>query len=221
MLVPEQPLIAEQVILLMVAPGPRHVRFARPNILIGGALLTELGVLGAVDIEPDRQRREPRRVRVLPGAMPDDPILSALVDKIAERPQTPGFLGMRLGEAAHDALFARLVDRGTLHEVESGRLLKKRGWSVGDPARIEKLHDAIGDAIVRRRPHDERSAALIGLLSGARSTGLISFEGVPQREIRRRARAIRNEYMPTGAGQEVVRAAQRAAARARGSDGGD
>ncbi len=144
-------LIVDDLMLLLMDDDGVSIQTAGTlHDALGGAVLTELALLGRIQTDNSGVLDGPRVTQSGEGPLPD-PLLQSAYDTVAEKPQRVRPLLVALGTDLWWVVLDRLVDRGLLHR-EATQLR----------ARIRRVL-ADGEAA------DPRTAAIIGLLfaSGA------------------------------------------------------
>jgi hypothetical protein len=189
-----RPLIAEDLLLLLLddAKGTTPTSTAIGTVL-GGAVLLELALDGAVQIDGQRSRWKPRKVRVADASRATDPVLISALQTIAQKQRSAQNLVDRLGKGQKTALGDRMAKRGLLERRDTtalGLITQKR-WIVRDQTRKHDLRQQIISVLVDQNPPDDRTGALIALLSSVdRAHRLVGDTGVPNRELKKRAKRI-------------------------------
>lgn len=196
-------LIAEDLLLLLLDDDSGKLTGTYyPDTLLGGALLVELALTGAVEVRAGA-------TVVATGAPPQDPQLRAAYDVVAAEPRPAPDLLDQLGEQAHRPLADRLVERGILERVD-GKVLglfRTTRWPTADAAHEREVRRALSTAVVRGVTPDARTAALVALLSAADAVHrVVDHEGLPARELRERARAIAEGAWAAQAVQDAISA---------------
>src|SRR5690606_21262293 len=104
-------LIAEDLLLLLLddESGAFAAGSDKRGPVLAGAVLAELALAGAVEIEAVTGLWKRTRVTVEDRAAVDDPVLLAALDEIDRKPRSPQDLVGRLGKRLPDELCDRLV----------------------------------------------------------------------------------------------------------------
>lgn len=186
-------LIAEDLLLLLLDDDSgRLTGTSYPQPTLGGALLVELAITGAVVVEEKRSAWSSAKVAAS-GPAPEDPLLRAAYDVVAAKPRSAQDLVGRLGKDARDALAERLVARGILERVE-GRVLglfPTTRWPTADAAHEQEVRRALTATLVQGHDPDPRTGALVALLSAIdKAHRVVDHEGMSAREVRRRAKEL-------------------------------
>lgn len=187
-------LICEDLLLLMLDDDSGTLSgTAYPRTVLGGAVLVELALTGAVDVEEKTSAWRSAKVRAIPGAAPEDAVLRAAYDVVAERPRTAQDLVDRLGKGLPERLADRLTERGILerHDDKVLGLFPRKRWPAVDSRREEEVRRSLTTVLVQGVEPDERTAALVALLSAIdKPHKVVDHDGLPSREVRKRAKAI-------------------------------
>lgn len=187
-------LIAEDMLLLLLDDESGKLTLTSyPQTVLGGALLVELATAGAVEVEEKTSVWRSAKVRAVAGAAPADPVLRAAYDVIADRPRTAQDLVQRLGKGARDALADRLAERGLLerHDDRVLGLFPRTRWPAVDSSHEQEVRRQLTAALVQGVDPDERTGALVALLSAIdKPHKVVDHEGLSAGEVRKRAKAI-------------------------------
>ena len=186
-------LVAEDLLLLLLddesgALGTSHVQPA-----LGGALLVELALAGAVEVEERTGAWRTAKVLAVEGAAPGDPLLHDAYETVAQKPRTAQDLVDRLGKGAKDQLAERLVGRGILRRDETRvlGLFPRTRWPAVDSTHEDEVRRALTATLVQGAEPDQRTGALVALLSALdKAHRVVDHEGLPSREVRRRAKQL-------------------------------
>lgn len=160
---------------------------------IGGAVLVELALGGWVEVVKGPGLWA--RAKVLPtnAPLPRDQVLREALDLVRARERTAQDLVPRLGKKRRDVLLGRLRERGILAEREDRvlGLIPRRRWPTVDSTHETALRRDLGDALIRGDRPAERVAALIAVLSALDLVHkVVDGEGVPARDLKKRAKAV-------------------------------
>lgn len=209
-------LIAEDLLLLLLHDEKGTV-VGTINLppALGGAVLTELALTGAVEVEEDPGRWRTAKVHAVAGARPDDPTLAAAYDVVAQRPRTAQDLVTRLGKHLRDELARRLVERGILERRDTKvlGLFPSKRWPTADPGRERELRFRLTSVLVQGVQPDERTAALVALLSAVdRAHKVVDLAGLPPKVVRKRAKEIADGAWAAKAVKDAIAAATAAVA---------
>jgi hypothetical protein len=211
-------LIAEDLLILLLDDVKGTTSpWGGTDVALGGAVLAELSILGLVTLEERTSRWRSQKVHAT-GAPPSElhPVLSEALAVVAEKPRRPSALVAKLGKGLDDRLAAALAERRIL-ERRDGRLLgllPRTTWPAVDTTRDHQLRRAITVCLVDGGRPDERTAALIGLLSAIDQAhqAVTAGHAVTKRQLRKRAREIADGQWPAKAVKDAVAAAASASA---------
>jgi hypothetical protein len=203
--------IAEDLLVLLLDErSGRVAEGTNADTVLGGALLIELALLGAVTVSERTGLWRTAKVRVEPGVDVDDPMLGEALAVVAQKERGAQDLVTRLGRGCRDKVAARLVERGTLRLEESRALglFRSRRWPAADPARASQLRQSLRGPLLQGTTPDERTAALVALLHAVnRAHRTIDLEGRPAREVKRRAKEISEGAWAATAVRDSIQAA--------------
>lgn len=186
-------LVAEDLLLLLLddAKGTAQSSFMQPAL--GGALLVELAMDGCVDVGPGSRWRPARVAGVVGASMPADPVLAHARTLVEEKPRTAQSLVNRLGDDLQRTLADRLVERGILERRDSRvlGLFPRHRWPTIDASHEDEVRRSLAAALVAGQDPDQRTAALIALLSAVdRVHQTVEHDGLKARDVKRRAKEI-------------------------------
>lgn len=162
-------LIVDDLMLLLMDDDGASVQGAGTlYYTLGGAVLTELALLGRVQIDDSGILNGPRVTPSGEGPLPD-PLLQSAYDTIAEKTQRVQPLLVALGADLWRVVLDRLVDRGLLRRQESRVLgvFRSTRWPAGDEEHEAQLRARIRRVLEDDETPDPRTAAIIGLLSAS------------------------------------------------------
>ena len=112
-------LIAEDLLLLLLDDESGKPQTSQLRLALGGAVLVELAITGAVTIEEKSSMWRSAKVRLVEGAAPDDPVLRDGRARVAEKERSAESLVDRLGKGLAETLGDRLVERGILERAST------------------------------------------------------------------------------------------------------
>lgn len=211
-----QTLIAEDLLLLLMDDVTGRLAassYARP--LFGGALLVELALDEAVEVEEKRSMWHSAKVSTRQGATGTtaDPLLAHAWTTVAERPRTAQDLVNRLGKGVREELQARLVVRGILERRETKilGLFPSTTWPAADQRRESEVRQQLQACLVTGLTPDPRTAALVALLCSIDHAHKVVARGeLSNGEVKRRAKAIAEGAWAAKAVRDAVAASQAA-----------
>ncbi len=209
-------LIGEDLLLLLLDDESGKVRYGsylQPGV--GGALLVELALAGAVEVTPGEGWLSRAKVTPTGERPPQDPVLAASWAKINEKPRTAQDLVGRLGKDQRDVLLDRLADRGLLRRSE-GRVLglfPRTTWPAQDSDHETALRQQLADVLVHGAVPEARTAALVGVLSAMDvAHRIIDDEGIGRRAVKSRAKQVAEGDWAAKAVKDAITATQAAVA---------
>lgn len=211
-----QPLIAEDLLLLLMDDASGRLAAsssARP--LFGGALLVELALDEAVEVEEKRSMWHSAKVtaRHDVAGTSSDPLLARAWATVAERPRSAQDLVNRLGKGVREELQDRLVARGILERRETKilGLFPSTTWPAADLRHESRLRQQLQACLVTGISPDARTAALVALLSSINHTHKVVDRGaLSASEVKRRAKTIGEGAWAAKAVRDAVAASQAA-----------
>jgi hypothetical protein len=188
-------LIAEDMLLLLLDDRKgKVVGTTHPQTVLGGAVLIELAMVGAVTVdERESGLWRQTKVRVVPGVVPDDEILRTALAIVGEKVRSAQDLVTRLGKGLKEELCLRLERRRTVRRQQDrvAGLFPRTRWPAADPTYKESLRAALSAALVQGVTPEPRTAALISLLSAIdRAQKIVDRDGLPAGQVRKRAKEI-------------------------------
>jgi len=187
-------LIAEDLLLLLLddekgtVVGTSHLQ-----TVLGGALLIELAMTGAVTVEEKSSKWRSARIHVEPDAALDDDLLRHALAEISEKDRSAQDLVNRLGKGLKESLADRLVRRGILERREDKvlGLFPRTRWPAVDSSHEQAVRRSLTAALVQGVTPEPRTAALISLLSAIdRAHKVVDRDGLPAGQVRKRAKEI-------------------------------
>lgn len=202
-------LIAEDLLLLLLDDTRGTVRAGSYLAsALGGAVLVELALAEAVELEEKTSAWRSAKVRPT-GAAPQDPVLTAGLATIAEKDRSPQDLVNRLGKGLKETLTDRLVERGLLERREDKLLgvFSRTRWPAADTTYEHDVRRQVRAALVEGAQPDPRSGALVALLAAVdQAHRVVDHEGMSSREVKRRAKDIANGDWAAKAVRDAVAA---------------
>lgn len=209
-------LIAEDVLLLLLDDDSGKVAGAPgfDNVL-GGALLIELALdgaveVGAVEVTVPERRLASGKVRRAGTGLPADPVLRDALTLVRERERRAKDLVPRLGKGRRAMLLDRLVERGLVRREEDRvlGLFPRTRWPAADSRHEEEVRLRLHAALLDGADPEPRTAAIIAILAAADQVHkVVTAPGVSDREIKRRAGEIAECAWAAAAVREAIQAA--------------
>ena len=187
------PLIAEDLLLLLLDEESGKVAASdHTEVALGGALLAELAILGAVTVDERTSRFRSPRVRVI-GSVPDDRVLADAMALVGEKGRTAQDLVAKLVKGLVKNLADRMVDRGILERRESRLLgmLPRTRWPSADSTHEAEVKRSLTSVLVQGTTPDARTGALVAVLSAIdRTHKVVDHEGMSRRDLKKRAKVV-------------------------------
>lgn len=211
-------ILAEDLLLLALddESGRPTVDGSTLPLALGGAVLLELALAGRVDVVRDTGLFTRERVVVRDPAPLGDAVLDEALATVAEKERGPKDLVSRLGKGLRPRLQQRLAERGVLRQ-EKGRLLgvfPHERWPAEDSRDENEVRRRLHDVLVVGTTPDERTAALVALLSAVDRAHKVldGLDGRTRREVKARAKEVAEGAWAASAVRAAVQAMQSAVA---------
>lgn len=153
------------MLLLMDDDGASVQGAGTLHYALGGAVLTELALLGRVATEGTGIMNGPKVTSVGEGLLPD-PLLQSAYETVAAKTQRVQPLLMTLGADLWRVVLDRLVDRELLHRKQSRILgvFRSTKFLAADEQHEAQLRARIRLVLEEGQTPDPRTASIIGLL---------------------------------------------------------
>ncbi|MGW6441613.1 GOLPH3/VPS74 family protein [Lentzea sp. NPDC055074] len=151
---------------------------------IGGAVLVELALQGQVELRDKKV--------FTAGDAPEDPLLRAGYDKVAEKARSVDSVLARIGADTWSKVVDRLVERGLIAR-EKKRVLglfRVTTLPATDTAHEEEVRQRIRAVLVDGETPDARTAALTALLSASGALPALRPKLAWSGEVSRRAKEL-------------------------------
>jgi hypothetical protein len=184
-------LIAEDLLLLMLDDESGKVHGSDTiETALGGAVLAELAILGAVTIGERPSRWRAPTVRVT-GPPPGDRVLADALEIVAAEKRAPQDLVGRLGEGLVATLGDRLAERGILERKENRLfgILSRTRWPAADADHEREVLESLESVLVQYAEPDDRTGALVAVLAATGRAHKV-VPGMSGREVRKRAEEV-------------------------------
>lgn len=215
-------LLAEDLLLLMTndASGRLLMSGSDVDLALGGANLTELNLLGRVDLAGAQDRGRPGRLVVRSQDPTGDPVLDGALRIVAARQgKKPDAAVRPLSRSLRPVLYERLAGAGVLRQQRRRAfgLFPTRSWPVADARAEQEARRNVVQTLVQGTTPDQRTAALVALLHALRAEHRIADpreHGLGKRELRARAREIADPFWSSKAVRKAIDSAHTAAASA-------
>ena len=136
---------------------------------LGGAVLVELALRGAVRPDESRTLFNGIRIGAVEGEAPSDPLLREAYEKVARKPRGVQELLIDIGSSLRGEVLDRLVERGFIRR-EKGRLLgifPTTRMPAQRPEYEARLLESVRAALVDGVEPETRTAAITALLSAS------------------------------------------------------
>jgi hypothetical protein len=208
-------LIAEDLLLLLYDDESGKPLAGSPGLdyALAGAVVVELTLLGKVDISSEGEDVKPGRLKVLDASPTGDPLLderlAMLADKAGKKPKD--VMG-KLSKKLRDPLLRRLAERGILEESE-GKVLglfPVTRWPAKDAQHEGDVRAALENVLKLGTRPDERTGALIALLSALDVVPKVVTDAVDRKALKRRAKEIAESDWAAAAVRRAVQDMQAA-----------
>jgi Golgi phosphoprotein 3 (GPP34) len=191
----EDMLIAEDLLLLLYDDETGKPVTGSPGLdyALAGAVVIELTMQGKVDVTGPGDPGRPGRLKLVDDRPTDDPVLderlAILTGKEGKKPKD--VIG-RLSKKLRDQLLYRLAQRGIL-EADRDRVLglfPVTRWPAKDAHHEAEVRAALENVLKLGTRPDERTGALIALLSALNVVPKIVTDTVDKKALNRRAKEI-------------------------------
>ncbi|USQ80867.1 GOLPH3/VPS74 family protein [Ornithinimicrobium faecis] len=161
-------LVDDLMLLLMDDDGASVQGAGTLYYTLGGAVLTELALLGRVEVDDSGVLNGPRVTPVGREPLPD-PLLQSAFDLVAKKTQRVQPLLIGIGADLWKVVRDRLVDRGLLRREEKRVLgvFRTTRWPAADAHHEAELRARIRRVLEDGETPDPRTAAIIALLSAS------------------------------------------------------
>lgn len=197
-------LLAEDLLLLLTDDDSGKTAVASSiDVALGGALLTELAILGRVDVAGEAEQVRQGRIVVRDASATSDPLLDEALATTGEmQGKKPHSVVEALGKHVRARLYDRLVERGMLR-AESGRILgvfPRRTWPAQDSVHEDAVRADLVTALQAAETNDARTGALVSLLLAVKAVHVAvrpDAAGMSKRELNASAKRIaRGQWAP-------------------------
>ncbi|MDN4160457.1 GOLPH3/VPS74 family protein [Nocardioides abyssi] len=186
-------LVAEDLLLLLLDDEKGTLAASSQlHLGLGGALLVELALAGAVEVEEKRGFWHSAKVRPT-GVEVEEPLLREALATVAAKERTAQDLVNRLGKGVKKDLLASL-ERRRMVERRTGTVLglfPRTTWPAVDSTHEDAVRRALTAALVSGAEPDDRTRALVALLHAlGRAHRTVEHQGMSGGEVRKRAKAL-------------------------------
>jgi hypothetical protein len=204
-------LLAEDLLLLLLddEKGTTPSLWVDVKVPLGAAVLAELAIDDAVELEPTTSRWRTPKVRTT-GEGDADEVLAEGLRIIEEKPRTATDLAGRIGTGLKDRLAERLAAQGLL-ERQDDRVLglfPRTRWPAAASTHEAQVRERLRAAVVEGAEGDERTVALAGILQALdRLAPVLGIKGAEARDVKRRVKALTAGELGSKAVRDAVEAA--------------
>ncbi|ADB34356.1 conserved hypothetical protein [Kribbella flavida DSM 17836] len=209
-------LIAEDLLLLLLyddETGKPLTGSPGLDYALAGAVVVELTLLGKVDITGPGEEVKEGRLKIADASPTGDPLLDARLAFLAEKAgKKPKDVMGKLSKKLRDEVLQRLAQRGILEADESKvlGLFPVTRWPAKDAQHEGDLRAALGNVLKLGTQPDERTGALIALLSALNVVPKVITDAVDRKELKRRAKEIADSDWAASAVRRAVQDMQAA-----------
>ncbi|PTU55562.1 GPP34 family phosphoprotein [Sphaerisporangium cinnabarinum] len=162
-------LVVDDLFLLLLDDDGASIQAAGTlYYTLGGAVLTELALLGRVEVDDTGVLNGPRVTPAGDEPLPD-PLLQAAFDTVAAKTQRVQPLLVALGADLWREVMERLVARGLVRQEERTvlGLFRTTRWPAADAEHEARLRARVRRVLEDGEAPDARTAAIVGLLSAS------------------------------------------------------
>ncbi|TCC60368.1 GPP34 family phosphoprotein [Kribbella pittospori] len=202
-------LIAEDLLLLLYDDETGKPITGSPGLdySLAGAVLIELTLLGKIDITVAGDGDKPGRLKVLDSSPTGDAVLDERLAFIADKPgKRPKDQIGRLSKKLRDQLLAQLAPRGVL-EADEGKVLglfPVTRWPAKDARHEAQVRAALESVLKVGTTPDERTGALIALLSALNVVPKVVTDAVDKKALKQRAKQLAESDWASDAVKKAV-----------------
>ncbi|MEV0285732.1 GPP34 family phosphoprotein [Kribbella sp. NPDC050820] len=188
-------LIAEDLLLLLYDDESGKPITGSPGLdyALAGAVLIELTMLGKLDVAGEGEEVKRGRLKVLDATPTGDGILDERLAYVAGKPgKRPKDQIGRLSKKLREQVLARLAERGVL-EADQDKVLglfPVTRWPAKDARHEAQMRTALESVLKVGTTPDERTGALVALLSALNVVPKIVTDAVDKKALKQRAKEI-------------------------------
>ncbi|GAB2671190.1 GOLPH3/VPS74 family protein [Kribbella swartbergensis] len=188
-------LIVEDLLLLLYDDESGKPITGAPGLdyALAGAVLIELTLLGKLDVAGEGEEVRRGRLKVLDASPTGDAVLDERLRYVASKPgKRPKDQIGRLSKKLREQLLARLAERGVL-EADEGKVLgifPVTRWPAKDARHEVELRSTLESVLKVGTSPDERTGALIALLSALNVVPKVVTDAVDKKALKQRAKEI-------------------------------
>lgn len=194
-------LIVEDLMLLLLHDERGTIAGAGTlHYALGGAMLVELALRGAIEAEEGRAGLNGPKVHAVADVPIEDPLLRSAHDEVARKTQRVQPLLLAIGGGLWEPVTDRLVERGLVRREKKRVLgvLRSTRWPAENSGHEAELLGKVRAVLEGGAHPDPRTAAVIALLSS--SGALPMLDPAPKWSTRVATRAKEIERGSWGAG---------------------
>ena len=208
-------LIAEDLLLLLLDEDSGKVGATdNAEVALGGAVLAELAILGAVTVEERTSRWRAPKVKAT-GWVPEDRVLVDALDVVGEKERAAQDLVGRLGKGLVTTLADRMAERGLLerHETRLLGMLPRTRWPAADSTHEAEVRRSLAAVLVQGATPDDRTGALVAVLAAIdRAHKVVDHDGMSRRDVKKRAKEVAEGEWAANAIRDAIQATNTAVA---------
>jgi Golgi phosphoprotein 3 GPP34 len=188
-------LIAEDLLLLLYDDETGKPITGSPGLdyALAGAVLIELTLLGKLDITGPGDPGKAGRLKIVDDLPTGEPVLDERLAYVADKPgKRPKDQIGRMSKHLRDQLLTRLDERGVLQAAE-GKVLglfPVTRWPAKDARHEAAVRSRLESVLKVGATPDERTSALIALLSALNVVPKVVTDAVDKRALKQRAKEI-------------------------------
>lgn len=209
-------IVAEDVLLLLTddATGRCVVDGTHRDIAVAGAVIAELATAGRIEAVVSTGLFGRTVLQVVdPTPLGDDVLDESLVRAAGPGGTSPTAVLDRIRKGLRERLYARLVERGVLRVTE-GRVLgifPTTAWPAVDSAHEVEVRRGLHDVLVVGRAPTPHEASVVAVLAAVDAVPkALPGTGLPNRELKARAKAVAAGDVGGTAARKAVEAVQAA-----------
>ena len=204
-------LLAEDLLLLLLddEKGTAPSLWVDIKVPLGAAVLAELAMDDAVELEPETSRWRTPKLRAT-GRPAGDGVLAEALAVVGEKPRTTVDLAGRVGAGLKDRLAERLAAQGLLERLDDRvlGLFPRTRWPALASAHEAETRQRLAAVVVQGAAPDERIVALAGILSALeRLAPVLGLKGAEARDAKKRVKDLTKGELGTKAVRDAVEAA--------------
>lgn len=166
----EDVLVVEDLMLLLMDDSSGAIAGAGTlHYTLGGAVLMDLALRGAVELEKGSGLLGGDKVRAVPDAVPEDPLLRAAHEKVSVKTRAVLSAVLDVGGDLRRPVLERLAERGLVREEKRKMLgfIPTTRMPIADGRHEEALRERVRAALQDGAEVDAHTAAVIGLVSAS------------------------------------------------------